>query len=61
VVQAEYGEQTAKDRPTVVGQNSPTDEKKKVSPRRLDYALQVRRMKGDMRDDVADFDPTSAS
>lgn len=45
----EYGEQTAK----IALQwwnELPDDEKKKVSPRRLDYALQVRRMKGDMRD-----------
>ena len=45
----EFGEQTAK----IALQwwnELPDEEKKKVSPRRLEYALSVRKMKGDMRD-----------
>ncbi len=45
----EFGEQTAKIA-IAWWQELPEEEKKKVSPRRLEYALMVRRMKGDMRD-----------
>lgn len=47
--QQQFGEQTAK---IAIGwwNELPDEEKKKVSPRRLEYALQVRKMKGDMRD-----------
>lgn len=45
----QFGEQIAK---IAIGwwNELPEEEKKKVSPRRLEYALQVRKMKGDMRD-----------
>lgn len=45
----EFGEQTAKI--AIAWWNDlPDEEKKKVSPRRLEYALAVRKLKGDMRD-----------
>jgi hypothetical protein len=45
----QFGEQTAKIA-IAWWKELPDEEKKKVSPRRLEYALAVRRMKGDMRD-----------